>query len=105
MVDDGPELSKVLATLREQLALARKQGEGHDLRFEMDEIEVELNVALTTEGTGNLEVKFWVVTAAMGGKLSQVATQKIKLKMKLAGDSTLIGGNDTRSSTAGNDRR
>ena len=94
MAADDRELSKALATLREQLALAQTEGDGHDLRFLIDEIEVELNLALTTEGKGEIGAKFlWVVTASMDAKLSQVATQKIKLKMKLVdkdGNSTMV---------------
>jgi hypothetical protein len=50
----------------------------------MEEIEVELNVVVTKEGTGKAGAGFWVVTSNLEGNLSNVATQKIKLKMKLA---------------------
>jgi hypothetical protein len=79
---DGLELADVLAQLRANLAQAQQEGAGQDLRFALDDIEVELQVAVTKEGTGKAGVKFWVINAEAGGKLSDVTTQKIKLKMK-----------------------
>jgi len=81
---DGPELSDVLAQLRENLVRAQQEGEGKDLRFLLDDIEVEFQVAITQEGSGKAGVKFWVVNAEAGGKLANVTTQKIKLKMKIS---------------------
>ena len=83
METNGQELSIVLATLREDLARAQKQGKGHELHFAIEEIEVELNVVVTKEGAGKAGAKFWVINANLEGKLGNVATQKIKLKMKL----------------------
>ena len=97
MSDHGQDLRKVLSTLREQLSLAREDGTKSDLKFEISELEVELNVVVTAEGGGKAGVKFWVLTAELNGKYSQVATHKIKLKMKLKdkhGGSTDIGGVD-----------
>jgi len=99
MEPNGQELSIVLATLREDLARAQKQGKGQDLHFAIDEIEVELNVVVTKEGTGKAEAKFWVISANLEGKLANVATQKIKLKMKLVGklgETVEISGDERR---------
>jgi len=99
METKGQELSIVLATLREDLARAQTEGKGHDLHFAIEEIEIELNVVVTKEGTGKAGAKFWVISSNLEGKLANVATQKIKLKMKLVdktGSSPEIADNEER---------
>ena len=80
---DGLNLADVLAQLRANLAQVQQEGVGQDLRFALDDVEVELQVAVTKEGTGKAGVRFWVINAEAGGNLSDVTTQKIKLKMKV----------------------
>ena len=80
---DGLGLADVLAQLRANLAQALQEGAEQDLRFALDDVEVELQVAVTKEGIGKAGVKFWVINAEAGGKISVVTTQKIKLKMKV----------------------
>ena len=80
---DGLELSDVLDQLRANLARAQKKGAGQDLRFSLDDVEVEFQVAVTKEGTGKAGVKFWVINAEACGKFADVTTQKIKLKKAL----------------------
>jgi hypothetical protein len=82
MAGNQPELKNVLAQLRTQLAAAQREGNNAGLRFEIEDIEVELNVAVTAEGGGNAGVKFLVVTGNLDGKASREVTQKIKLKLK-----------------------
>jgi hypothetical protein len=96
---DAFELSEVIAKLRQDLARARTEGAGKDLRFSLDEIELEFQVVVTKEGNGKLGVKFLVIDAEAGGKYANAVTQKIKLKMKLSekgGKDTEISGEDTR---------
>jgi hypothetical protein len=98
----GAELSSVLIKLREQLGLARAEGANKGTRFRLEDIEVELNVAVTDEGAAKGGVKFWVIDAGVDVKTSQVVTQKIKLKMKLEGeDGALIAAGERREQTAG----
>lgn len=85
---NGNNLAEVLAALREQLVEARRQGEGQDFRFSLDEIEVELSFQVTQEGNGKAGVKFWVVTADMGAKVAREAVQRIKLKLTPGDPST-----------------
>ncbi len=83
MADDGMELSTVLARLRDELAKAQIQGSNAGIHFQIDDITVELNVAVSSEGGGKLGVKFWVVDASADGKIHKDLIQKISLKMKL----------------------
>jgi hypothetical protein len=81
---EGQNLVEVLAALRSQLSEARHQGEGQDLRFSLEDIEVELSFQISKDATAKGGVKFWVVTADLGGKIASEAVQKVKLKMKLS---------------------
>ena len=94
-------LSKVLADLRDELIQAQTAGEGSELRFLIDDIELELQVAVTAEG--NAKAGFKVLTfidANMEGKGAGSTTQKLRLKLKITdkqGNSPLpIAGEDER---------
>lgn len=91
MANTDPELYQVIAQLRTQLALARAEGAKKNLRFSLDEIEVELAFSVTRDLTADGGVKFWVLNASVKSDQSNVITQKIKLKMKIDGDDNLIG--------------
>jgi hypothetical protein len=99
-------LSKVLAELRDELIQAQTAGEGSKLRFLIDDVEIELQVAVTAEG--NAKAGFKVLTfgsAEAEGKGTGSTTQKLRLKLKItegkppeAGSnaSVLIGGKDSK---------
>jgi hypothetical protein len=74
-------LAKMLGQLRDELLEAQAQGEGKDLRFLINDIEIELQVATTQEGTGGAGIKFWVVNADAKLRDAEVTTQKVKLKL------------------------
>jgi hypothetical protein len=89
------ELSAVIAKLRAELSKAQKEGEGQDLRFLIDDIEVEFNVAVEDKGSVGGGVKFYVFSAKADASESQTVTQKLKLKMKALGpDGKRIRMND-----------
>lgn len=71
------ELSEMLGQLREELLKARDNIEGSDLKFQVDDIEIELQI-VTSKGTSG-GIKFFVEA---GGNVSQAKTQKLKLKLK-----------------------
>ena len=85
---EGESLVQVLAALRAQLTEARHQGEGQELQFSLEDIEVELCFQVSADATAKGGVKFWVVTAELGGKVARSAVQTIKLKMKLGDSAT-----------------
>lgn len=71
------ELSEVLGQLRKELLTAQSKIQGSDLKFEVIDIEVELQVVTTKSGGGG--VKF-IVEAA--GNMSKAQTQKLKFKLR-----------------------
>ena len=82
--NDRVELSSLIKSLRSELTKAQKEGEGQDLRFTVDSIELELQVTTTDQAGGGGGVKFWVFNASGKVDVSEASMQKMKLSMKLA---------------------
>jgi hypothetical protein len=82
-MDNKIPLSKMLAQLREDLLQTQEEGKGSDLKFLIEDIEIELQLATTQEeGGGGGGVKFWVFNADAKIDTSEAKTQKLKLKLK-----------------------
>lgn len=81
MADSGIPLSTLIAELRRELAQAKDQGQGHELKLQVEEAEIELQVAITREDSLGGGIKFWVVNAEAKEQFSDAITQKIKLKL------------------------
>lgn len=81
MPEKNVELSSAIAHLRKQLQEAIKEGEGQDLRFAVQEIEVEFQCTVKNEGGGKLGVKFWVINADAKGSIDKETIQTVKLKL------------------------
>ncbi len=83
-------LKEVIQELRVQLAEAIEAGDGEDLRFGIEDLELELQVVVTKGGAGNLEVegglKFMVLNALGKGEVSgsyeKSHLQKLRLKLR-----------------------
>ena len=79
---DKIPLSEMLAQLREDLLKTQQEGKGSDLKFQIEDIEIELQLATTkVDGVGG-GVKFWVFNADAKIDTSEARTQKLKLKLK-----------------------
>ena len=80
------ELSDMIVGLRKELQEAQAKAEKEDLKFKVDSIEVEAQVTLSQEVSGNVagKWKFWVL-GEVGGKVSgtvaKEAVQTIRLKL------------------------
>ena len=77
------DLGDVLIDLRHQLMRVQEEGEEQALRLAIDQVELELEVAVTAEARGEAKTRFWVIDAKVDGGLERVATQKIKLSFSL----------------------
>ena len=78
-------LSEMLAELRKELLEAKWEGQSSDLKFLIEDIEIELQIVTTKGGKGGGGVKFWVYNAEAEVNASQAQTQKLKLKLKPVG--------------------
>lgn len=78
-------LFEMLQTLRSELAASLNAAKDRELRFRVEEVELELKLQVTKEREANGGLKFWVVAAGSKASSTQqdVHTFKLKLKPKL----------------------
>ncbi len=79
---DKLELAEMIKGLRAQLAEAQAEGEGKDIRFTVEDVELELQIAAEKGKDGSLGAKFYVFTSQFKATEKDVVTQKLKLKLK-----------------------
>ena len=95
-MDDAIELADLIWQLRSELTRAMMTGEGKELRFRADVVELELTVAVEKSRDPKLAIKFWVLDASAGSKRAATTTQKLRLSLRpVSGDgetSALISG-------------
>lgn len=77
-------LTRAIKALREELAEAITQGEGEDLKFTVDAIDLELAVACEVGGNGELSFQVLGMGGKLGGKAGGTATHRVKLSLKIA---------------------
>lgn len=93
MAESPFELANVVQGLRQELLKAVEQAKGEELRFEVQEMELELQVQVTKEVGGEAKLKFWVIDAGgVSGSVekSTVQTVRLKLKPKVKGGATVL---------------
>lgn len=74
-------LADYIRQLRQELTTAVKEGEEEELRFAVEEIEVELNVTRGEQTSGEGGWNYLVVVKG-GGSESETYSQKMRLKLK-----------------------
>ena len=82
-------IADVVKRLRTELSTAIEAGKGEGLRFEVEDVEVEMQVVVTKSGAGKIGgeggVELWVIGKA-GGEVSaeyeSSQIQKVKLRLK-----------------------
>jgi hypothetical protein len=81
----GPNLADAIAQLREQISLARQEGEGKDVRFAAKTIEVELSLEFGVSGEVKAGVPKWIPFVEIGAKAggSQKSLNKVKLTLEI----------------------
>lgn len=62
---DKIPLSEMLAELRKQLLEAQDLGKDAPLKFLIEDVELEVQLATTRGADGSVGVKFWVYNAAL----------------------------------------
>lgn len=80
-------LAEVVQGLRQELAEAVKQAANEALKFELQEVELELQVAVTKEAGAEAKFKFWIFeVGGVSGAVEKGVVQTVRLKMKAVGD-------------------
>ncbi len=77
------ELAEMIKGLRAQLAEAQREGADKDIRFSIEDVELELEIAAEQQVEGGVAAKFYVLTSSLKGKKQNRVTQKLKLKLKV----------------------
>lgn len=78
----GPiELSRMIAAVRWELAQAEQQGRDQDVRFRVEEVELELAVTLEHTETVGAGVKVWVIEAGADDTKRVARAHKMKVKL------------------------
>ena len=76
------ELSQLISSLRTELAKAQSEGEGKEVRFTVEDVELELEISAEEQGEGGIAAKFYVLTTQFKANKKGAVTQRIKLKLK-----------------------
>ncbi|GGS89744.1 trypco2 family protein [Nonomuraea spiralis] len=75
------ELASVLRALREELARSVKESEGEAVRFRLEKINLEAQIAVTKGQEGGLGLKLWVLSGDGKRSSQTVSTQLLKLEL------------------------
>lgn len=80
------ELSDMIVGLRKELLVAQAKAAKEQLRFKVEEVDLEVQVTVSTEATaeGNVKWKFWIFSEAeakAGGTVGKETVQTIRLKL------------------------
>jgi Trypsin-co-occurring domain 2 len=75
-------LAKAIAELRSELQQAILAGAGEPLRFELDTVDLELQITMTAGGSAEAKVGLWsVLTAGTSADYSRGSVHKLTLKL------------------------
>ncbi|WGZ92911.1 MAG: hypothetical protein QJT81_13880 [Candidatus Thiothrix putei] len=85
------ELAEVIKALREELNLAKRDGERQGIRFNINNVDIELQTVVERKVDAGVsgKVRFWVIDAdaKANGELKDAVTQKIKLSLQVVDES------------------
>lgn len=79
---DAFRLSDLLIQLRRDLQAVRAADPAADLKFELGEVELELQIVAEKQAGANAEAGWWILKAGASANNADTATQTLKLKLK-----------------------
>lgn len=74
-------LGEMIENLRQELQVAQAQGTGQPIVFEIDKVELELQMVVSRKKRGDGKIAFWVLSAGGGLESRGETTHKIKLSL------------------------
>ncbi|WP_431987280.1 trypco2 family protein [Streptomyces griseoflavus] len=93
------ELAELLTSLRSEINRARLQAAGEDVRFRIDSIDLELQVAAEKSADADAGVRFWVMSLGAKGNVKSAETHTVRLSLaaETAGGGSVLTGDDVSS--------
>ncbi|MEV6975616.1 trypco2 family protein [Kitasatospora sp. NPDC093806] len=90
------ELADLLASLRAEINRARIDSRDQDVRFRIDSIDLELQVAVEKSAEADGGVRFWVVSLGAKGaaKAAHTHTVRLALSAETADGGQVLTGDD-----------
>ncbi|MCI5138152.1 MAG: hypothetical protein D3922_06995 [Candidatus Electrothrix sp. AR1] len=79
---DKLELAAMIKALRSQLFEAQRDGQNEEIRFTIEDVELEVQVTTERQTKGDVSAKFYVLTSKVEGSKKDAVMQKLKLKLK-----------------------
>jgi len=73
------ELAEMIKSLRAELARAQSEGESEAIRFQVEDVELELDIATEERAEGGIAAKFYVLTSQFKASKKDAVTQKLRL--------------------------
>ncbi|MFE7890660.1 trypco2 family protein [Streptomyces sp. NPDC057412] len=100
----GIELATLLASLRSEINRARLDAAGQEVRFRINSIDLELQVAVEKSAEANAGVRFWVVSLGGRGGVKSAETHVVKLSLTAETDTgePVLTGDDISGLLSGN---
>ena len=92
-------LAECLTQLREELSAVAADGEGSDLKFAIQEVDLEFTLVASNKDTGDAGVKWYILSAGVGTEVGEVATQKLSMKLHVtdpSGERSQVKGRDAQ---------
>jgi Trypsin-co-occurring domain 2 len=79
-------LSDAIDSIRSEIVKAQLEAKAKDFKFELGEIELELEIAAEVSSNAGFKANWWVVTGEVGEQHKEVSKHKLKIKLKTAGE-------------------
>ncbi len=90
-------LSDAIEHLREELSQTHDMGKGKDVQFDLENIELELEVVAETDISGEAGVKWYLFNAGVKSTIKDANKHKLKLTLKAVdknGDPLKVSNNN-----------
>jgi hypothetical protein len=93
-------LGEMIETLRQELQVAQSQGKDQPIAFEIEKVELELQMVVSRKKSGDGKIAFWVLSLGGGVENRGESTHKIKLSL-----SPISSGDGGRVTVSGPGKR
>jgi hypothetical protein len=75
-------LAETISALRMQLTTAMSSGRAEDILFELGDVQIEFEVAVTKDASADGGVRFWVISFGAKAGVATEGTHRIALTLK-----------------------